>query len=260
MTDPAGSETPSLASAVVAGLLTAVLVLAMVNLGLWQLRRHADVRDQNAAIESRSSIAVPLRDVDMTDPAAVDFQRVTARGLWRTDEEVLWRGRGRNGVTGFEVLTPFELVDGDGAGTGMALLVDRGWVDIDHDEPPVVDGPVPSGIVEITGILRPSIDQPSFGPKDPSEGRLARVFHADIARLDGQVEARLLPMYLRLVSASPSGPDDVVRPLAAIAADAGPHRGYALQWFSFSLTAIVAWAAWLRSKVLMPRRRRTVPN
>lgn len=243
---------PSTRSAVLAGVVTVVVVAVMANLGLWQLRRHAEVRDQNVAIDLRTATEVPL-EVALAGEA--DFQRVVARGVWQVEDEVLWRGRSRRGVTGFEVLTPLRLIDGSGAVSDEALLVDRGWVPDAFDTPPVAEARPPTGVVEVVGVLRHSVDQPGFGPQDPAEGRLATVFHADLPRIDEQVAADLVDShYLRLERATPAAPDDVLRPLAPIEPDAGPHLGYALQWFGFSATAVAAYLAWLWSRVLRPRR------
>lgn len=246
--DAPANHVPSKASAVIAGIIVVLIVAVMTQLGFWQLRRHAEVRGQNAAIVERASRPLLLRDVDLADPHAVDFQRITARGVFRADEEVLWRGRGRNGVTGFEVLTPLDLIGDDDQPTGEVLLVNRGWVGPDLDEPPVTTGPPPAGIVEVDGILRPTIPQPGFGPKDPVDGELTHVFHADLDRLDPQIEGDLVRMYLRLSSTNPAMATDVVRPLSPTEPDAGPHLGYAFQWFAFSITAVVAYLAWLRRR------------
>jgi surfeit locus 1 family protein len=239
---------PSRRSAIVAGVIVVLLAAVMGNLGLWQLRRSADVRAQNVAIVQRSTTPVALSSVSFEDPESVEFQQVTTRGFWRPDQEVLWRGRGRNSVTGKEVLTPLELVDGDGQRTGEALLVDRGWVPNTVEEPNQPDFGVPQDEVEVEGILRQSIGQPGFGPKDTAQGPQVAFFHADIPLIDTQVSADLLPMYLRLSSASPALDEAVLRPLAATEPDAGPHLGYALQWFAFALTGLVTYGAWLRKR------------
>ncbi len=240
--------TPSLRSAVLAGVVTVLVVGLMVNLGFWQLRRHAEVADQNVKIAARAAEAVALSSLDLAEPS--DFQRITTSGTWIPQEEVLWRGRSRNTVTGFEILTPLRLDD------GRVLLVDRGWVPDTFDTPPVAEAAPPAGTVEVEGILRVSVPQPGFGPKDPADGRLERVFHADLPRISAQVTGDLVTThYLRLDRATPAASFEVLRPLAPIEQDAGPHLGYALQWFGFSVSAIAAFLAWLWSRVLQPRRR-----
>lgn len=258
----APAAAPSRRSALVAGLIVVALVAVMVNLGFWQLRRHAEVAEQNEQILARSSTPVPIAEVDLARPVDEwDFQLVELEGRWTPEDEVLWRGRNRNGVPGFEILTPFTL-DADGmtdptsSFSTAAILVDRGFLP-DTVEPvvPVVVAPPPAGPVTLTGILRPSVDQPGFGPRDPEEGELAVVFHADVSRIDRQTEQALVPMaYLRLVSADPATQSEVLRPLEPIEPDAGNHFGYALQWFGFSATAVVAYLAWLRSRVLRRTR------
>ncbi len=244
---PAATAGPSTRSAVVAGVITLLVVALMVNLGLWQLRRHAEVADVNAALVARlDADPVPYFGGGV-DPDDDRFLAVEATGTWRPDDEVLWRNRARNRVNGSYVLTPLDLV---GGGT---LLVARGWL------PPGLEvrdaSPPPEGTVTVTGLLRRSVDQPGFGPQDPPyEGEdLDAFFHADVGRIDQQVDGELEPMWLQ-ATAGATGQDEVLRPMDEVRPDAGPHLGYALQWFGFSATALAAYGAWLWSRVLRPRR------
>ncbi len=258
MTDVADPARPSRRSAVVAGAIVVVLVVVMVNLGFWQLRRHAEVREQNTQILARSMTPVPIGDVDFTAPPDTwNFQLVELEGRWVPDQEVLWRGRNRNGIPGFEILTPLvvagdRLDDADDR-IGFAYLVDRGFLPDEFDEVPAAVATPPDGPVTITALARPSVEQPGFGPRDPEEGDLDIVFHADVDRIGRQTASSGIDLagdvYLRLVSASPATESDVLRPLTPIEPDAGPHLGYALQWFGFSITAVVAYLAWLRKRV-----------
>jgi surfeit locus 1 family protein len=246
-------------------LLRHLLVLAVavtcVSLGLWQLDRLAEVRASNALLEAR--LAAPeadlsdllaeagvdiggsaadgsdLGDLDADAIEALTFRRVQVTGTYLADEEVLQRNREHRGQTGFHVLTPLDL------GDGRTLLVRRGWVPAELDSPPVAEAAPPEGEVVLTGILERSVDQPGFGPRDPDEGVLERVFHADTSRLDGQVSGALLPVVLRLVDeqqvALPLGLDEPVL-------DEANHRSYAVQWFTFAILAVGTYGAWLWSR------------
>ena len=57
-------------------------------------------------------------------------------------------GRSLDGQAGNHVLTPLVLAD------GRAVVVDRGWVPFEMDEPPVADGAPPGETeVEVEGTL-----------------------------------------------------------------------------------------------------------
>lgn len=230
------------------------VVLVLTQLGRWQLDRHgeaserADARSEVAAAPA-IGVTAALGDVDLGDEEAVqarDWQRVTASGTYRPQDEVLQRGRSFAGRAGYDVLTPLDLPD------GSTLVVRRGWVPFDNDlRPPVAEAAPPDGQVEVAGVLRPSVPQPTGGlsQRDPDEGRLEIVFHADLARLGPQLGGEVLPMVLHLQEQDPAQGGDLpqAQPLPPI--DNGPHLNYAVQWFSFATIAAGMYALWLRRRV-----------
>lgn len=237
-------------------LLAHVLIVAVaatfVSLGLWQLRRLDEVRGENALLEARLADApVPLADVAAAtgDPDAVDalvYRRVEATGTYRPEEEVLQRTRAHRGQNGYHVLTPLDLGDGTG------VLVRRGWVPYELDEPPVAEAAPPAGEVTVTGYLEASEPQPDFGQRDPDEGTLPRVFRADTARLDRQVEGALLPVVLHLEEQSPPQTGRLPIPAERPDFDEANHLSYALQWFSFAAIAVVGYGFVVRTRLREP--------
>jgi surfeit locus 1 family protein len=228
--------------ALVSHLLVLTVAVTCVSLGLWQLDRLDQVRANNDRLADR------LDDdpVDLTelmaaevDPDALEFRPVTVSGVYRHDDEVLQRGQSHQQQQGFHVLTPLEVGDDE------VVLVRRGWVPSDLSEPPVDEAAPPGGEVTLTGILEKPVEQPGFGPRDPDEGTLARVFHADTERLDRQIDGELFEMVLRLDAPDDAAFDDLPVGLATPELDEANHLSYALQWFSFALLALITYAAWL---------------
>jgi surfeit locus 1 family protein len=233
-------------TAIVSHLLVVTVVVACVALGQWQVDRLQMVRDQNARAAERMAQApvdlAALADPENTgviDEAALEFRRVEVTGTFRPDEEVLQRNRQYRNQTGFHVLTPLELVDGG------VVLVRRGWVPSSLDQPPVAEAAPPPGAVTVVGVLERPVPQPSFGPQDPDEGRLERVFHTDTARLDRQIDGRVFPMVLR-IDAELDNPteDQLPFPTGPPELDEGSHLSYAVQWHIFAVLALVTYAAW----------------
>lgn len=233
------------------------LVVLMVSLGLWQLRRLDEVRDRNAHLAARmEEPAVPVEELVLAGgpeggAEAVAHRWVTAEGAYRADEQVMIRGRSLDDQPGSWVVVPMELAD------GRVLAVNRGWIPNDgrHDEVPA-DYEVPDGVVEVTGLLQEAHERGSFGPRDPSEGQLASMARVDLERLDQQVEGDLLPLWLQVTEPEPGAPDPSPRPLQPPSTDdEGPHLGYAGQWFTFSAIAAFGYPLILR-KVAREKQRR----
>lgn len=235
-------------------LLSHVLVLAavvtMVSLGSWQLRRLDEVRGINERLESRldadprplGSYPMPP-DPEHPDTAELEFRPVTATGTYQPEEEVLQRSRSSGGRSGYHVVTPLRTEEG-------TILVRRGWVPFELDDPPVPEAAPPSGEVTVTGYLERSELQPEgFGQRDPDEGHLPRVFRVDVARLDRQIDDDLLPVVIHLEEQTPAQPGalPVVAPRPEFSATT--HLSYAVQWFLFATIALVAYVAWLRKRL-----------
>lgn len=249
MTGPARTALRALARprALAQHLLVLTVVGVLVSLGQWQLQRLDEVRTTNALLEARSATdPVPLEellDAPDVDPEVLEFRRVSVTGVFVPEEEVLQRNRIQRGLQGLDVLTPMDL------GNGATLLVRRGWVPTTMDTPPVQDAPPPVGRVTVSGILERSVPQPTFGARDPEDGRLRRVFHPDTTRLDRQVSGDLLPVVLRMdplpgavTTSLPAAPE-------APGLDEGSHLSYAVQWHVFAALALGAYVLWWRSRV-----------
>ncbi len=222
------------------------VVATCLVLGQWQLDRLAQVRESNA--RAAAQLTAPTLDLDELleagkDPgalASLEYRRFVVEGTFRPDEEVLQRNQQLRGQTGFHVLTPLALPD------DLAILVLRGWVPASHDEPPVAAAAPPEGPVEVSGVLVRSVDQPGFGARDPEDGVLRRVFHADVGRLDAQVAGRLLPMVLRVDRAPEAVAfDELPVPVGPPLLEEGNHLSYAVQWHIFAALAAGTYVVWL---------------
>lgn len=240
----------------VSHVLVVALVVLLVNLGLWQLRRLDERRADNARVAA--ALAQPVVDVAALAPVAgpragldageaVEWRRARATGRYALDEQVLVRSRSLDGRPGSWAVTPLVLDD------GTAVAVNRGWVPIGEDGP---DGPPPAasappdGRVTVTGVLRATEERGRFGPTDPEDGRLASLARLDVGRLDQQVAADLYPVALQLESSDPPPPGDLPVPVPLPDVDdEGPHLSYAVQWFTFATIAAGGYVLILRRQV-----------
>lgn len=235
--------------------LVVVLVVVMVNLGLWQLRRHDERRAANAELRSRQEQpAVALDELvtpetPLSTTEQVLWRTATVRGTYDPAHQVLVRNRSLDGAPGEHVVTPLRLAD------GSAVLVNRGWVPISTrpGELPLVPEP-PDGDVEVTGRVRPTQERGAVGPRDPAEGTLTQVARVDIARIAAQTPYPLFPVYLELTEQSPPAGDSP-RLLPEPSLDGGPHLSYAGQWFLFSAFAILGWVLVARKTAKAERQK-----
>jgi surfeit locus 1 family protein len=229
----------------------AILVVTMLLLGFWQLRRLDEKRDYAALVEARQ--AEPAVDVAAVVPAgeavdapvvdAVLYRNVTATGVYEDADAVVVENRTFNGASGAWVLTPLRLAD------GSAVLVNRGFIGFDS-EGAIVAPPAPEGEVTVTGLVQPSQERGRFGPTD-AEGELDVLARVDLARLAAQVDYELLPAYIQLVDSSPPEAavpegEPALVPLGTPRPSEGPHLAYAVQWFIFTTIAAGGYVLLLR--------------
>jgi surfeit locus 1 family protein len=205
--------------------LVALVVAAVcVRLGFWQLSRLHGREQINAMLEARGT--QPPIDIEGADPSALPYTHVTATGTYDPSHEEILSGRSFNDIAGNHVLTPLVL------GDGTAVLVDRGWVPLDVDAPPVTgEAAAPTGTVRIEGLALPP-DRVSDPPQSPPPPITTRI---DLGM--GDLPYRLLPVYVLLASQDPTSASPAI--VAPPTLDNGPHLSYMLQWFAFATIAIV---------------------
>lgn len=221
-----------------AGLGLVILVAVSFSwLGLWQLDR-LDQRHAYEDLVAERLAAPPSPLVDVLKASSSDdvrFRRVVAEGTFDPAHEVILYGRTQSGQTGNHVLTPLLLAD------GTAVAVDRGWVPLSDDDPPLADAAPPPGHVRVTGVLFPS-EADGGGVSGPR----TTFTRLDLPALASQLPYPLAPAYLLLGSQEPGQAD---LPRIAPLPDAGqspPHLSYAIQWFTFATIAVVGFAILVR--------------
>ena len=230
-----------------------VLVVLMVIAGLWQLNRLQEKKDRNALVRARQDEPVaPIDEIvsaaDATDVGGdVRFREASATGVYDEDAEVLVRNRSFDGAPGSWVLTPLVLDD------GTAVVVNRGWVPVTGEQALSPVAAPPGGEVEVQGLLEQTQTRGSFGPTDPDDEVLDTLSRVDLDRYQEQVDADLYPVWLQLEAQDP--PQGVQpTPVEPPELSEGPHLGYAVQWFTFTLIALIGYPMILR------RRARQAPE
>ena len=101
----------------------AVLVLTL-SAGRWQLDRAAYKVALQQRIEAAANAAPVSVQAGITgDASSMAWHPIEATGRFEADKVVFLDNRLRDGVPGYEVLTPLRL-----SGSDRVLLVNRGWI------------------------------------------------------------------------------------------------------------------------------------
>ena len=214
----------------IVALLIAVLVAAAcIRLGLWQLDRRAQRLAINELAEARMH-APPARSVGdlASDTGAARYRPVVLTGTWDFEHEIILTGRTHQGSPGVNLITPLHV-----PGEEQAILVNRGWVYAPDGA--TIDAPRWREPAEATvrgyAVPFPQTD----GAVTVRTGSVRRLAFDTVAAL---IPYPLAPLYVVDTAAAAPGIEAPV-PIGGIALDAGPHLGYAVQWFSFATIAVI---------------------
>ncbi|MEX2278608.1 MAG: SURF1 family protein [Acidimicrobiia bacterium] len=209
---------------------TAVVVavcFVFASLGQWQLRRHGERQIENTVNAAR--LASEPVDLGLLlaaaggDVTSLQFRPTVLSGVFHPEDEIFVRSQVAGERPGFHVVSP--LLTGEGT-----VLVNRGWVPLAAEAPPVSEVAPPPGVVTVAGLVRTSQERPSVGPTEP-EGRLSIVARIDLDRLSAQYDD-LAPVWIQQTDPV-DGPLPVRVPVPDVH-DPGPHLPYAVQWYSFA--------------------------
>jgi surfeit locus 1 family protein len=221
---------------------TILLVVIMVSLGFWQLRRHDERVTFNDAVRARS-LTAPLSPTALlaldSDVANVEWFTLQASGQYLPDEDV---NVSQDGQAGIDPVSALQLDD------GRILLVNRGFIPLSQAVPAA-----PSGSVTVVGRVRTTDVRQRGELSDAREGDLREIQRIDLARLQDQLPGEVLPVYIDLLASNPPEAEVLSR-IAAPELTLGPHLAYTVQWIVFSLCAVAAWGFIVR-RALAPVRR-----
>ncbi len=222
-------------------LIASLLALGFLWLGFWQIGRLRVRQAANASLAARA-IAPPSTISQLpTDTAKAHYRRVSLAGTYDYASEIVLTLRSRDGSPGVNIVTPARL-----AGTDSALLVVRGWVYSPNGmtvdltrwrEGQQLNG---NGFVE---TYPPAREGHNLSPTHSNAYRWL-----DRVALEKRFQYPLKPYYVVLTSPPADTTKDTPPRLHVPPMDEGPHKSYALQWFSFAAISIIGTILFLRRK------------
>jgi surfeit locus 1 family protein len=199
-------------------------IAATAYLGHWQLDRAA----YKLALQQRLDRAGAQAPLHLTASATriedVAYYRVEAQGEFRPELTVFLDNKVRDGMVGYEVVTPLRLTGGR-----MHVLVNRGWVKAapTRGELPAIR--TPAGPVRVEGIALP----PPTRYLELSDNTVAGQVWQNLKfeRYRAAYGLELQPLLLQ--QRNELG-DALVRAWTRPGTGVDVHRAYALQWFTMS--------------------------
>jgi surfeit locus 1 family protein len=226
--------------------LTLVLIVLLVSLGRWQLRRAEQKR---ALYDAFDRGADATRVIELRTPPLPRYQHVEARGSYDEAQQILIDNMtDAAGHAGYYVETPLELEDGGW------LLVNRGWVPLGVSRAVLPRTAVAGGV----RVVRGRADHlPTPGIRMGTPARLEGPFpvvanfptRGDIERL---LQKSPWTAATDLVLLDADQPDGYVRQWQAPGLPPLRHVAYAVQWFGLALALAVIY--------IVTNLRRTAPG
>jgi surfeit locus 1 family protein len=169
--------------------IVSVLLLPLfIALGFWQLQRADEKAVINTQWElTRSQSPVPLLSLDSANTELLQYLPIKMRGQFLPAKYFLLDNRMYRGHFGNEVLAVFKLKE-----SGVAVLVNRGWIAADPSRREQSTIPEVDGLVSITGHVYMSPGEPYLLADTALEpGWPKRIQAIEMDKLEAAVEADL---------------------------------------------------------------------
>ncbi len=208
-----------------------LLMLLLINLGLWQLNRSEEKRQFIQDQKNRIQLA-PIQNEQalQNEIQAIRYRKVILQGHFDTQHQILMNNQIKNGTVGYLVLTPFfpQSID-------KALLVNRGWI-ANHELDSVLADQslkMPQTIVARLNDF-PSVGLKLAGADVPQGDWPVQVQVINTSLLAEKLGYSLYPFQLELAPEMSGG---YLRNWdISVSVTPEKHKAYAVQWFALALT------------------------
>ena len=208
-------------------IVTLVAVSVFSYLAVWQLGRAEERKNLRDEVVKRSALPVAVLEAATIDLERDRYKRFRLRGEFINSHQVLLDNVVRNGMAGYEVITPFRLEN------GAVVLVNRGWLAAGNDRRLLPDIAVTTEKRDILASLDKPRSAPVVGADVVETANRWNYLDLGFYRQETGLD---VPGYLLLLSAE-SGPG-YDRNWPEIQDKSGMHIGYAIQWAAFALIAL----------------------
>ena len=208
----------------------------LIKLGLWQLERADHKKNLNESYKLRQAEKV----IDLNDHKSINskesilWRRVSLNGSFYKEKNLIVDNQIFKHEAGFNILTPFKI-----DGTGMTILINRGWHKnlINREQIPVITSV--DGINQINGYaVKIPVPGINLGGSNIEiiNASLARFQRINVDEINNFYQANFLPYMVYL---NPLIDDEYISNFKLPVPDSEKNYGYAFQWFAFALTLLI---------------------
>jgi len=212
---------------VLAVVATLIAVSVFSYLAIWQLGRAEERKQLRDEVIQRSALPIQAFSAETVVLQNDRYKRYKLRGEFLNKHQLLLDNVVRKGQAGYEVITPFRLMD-DGV-----VLVNRGWLPAGRDRRILPDIELDKGQYEIIA----SLDKPRSAPVVGAEVVESefRWNYLDINYYRQETGLNVPDLLLLLSAETGPGYD---RQWPEVEDKSGMHIGYAIQWAAFAVIAL----------------------
>jgi len=222
------------------------LLPLLISLGFWQLGRSEEKRvileKQEQGIASPEFIRLSASGKYNVDE--LRYKKVRAIGHYDREHQFLLDNQIRNGKVGYFVFTPFIFEE-----ESQAVLVNRGWVPLNHDRSNLPEIMIKSQQAEVKGRINrfPGVGIKLAGAEIPTQGWPSIVQVINNQVLTDKLGYKIFPFQIELAKELPEGYDREWQVTTIMLPE--QHTAYAIQWFAlaFTLTLLYLWYSYKKS-------------
>lgn len=212
-------------------IVVSMLIILLVSLGFWQLRRAEEKQHLTDQWTSRG-LSAPLDNKAFLSGLEAEterrYQPVSLTGFLDGDHVFLVDNQVQSGKVGYHVLVPMRI-----EGSDMYVMINRGWVAASKDRSVLPLLPATGGMTPILGHISPffRVGLRLKGDDVPSDGWPSRVQVVEPRMLEEKLDHAVLPFQILEAAGDES---DFIREWQPVPQGAEKSRAYAVQWFSMA--------------------------
>lgn len=210
----------------------------LARLGLWQLERAGDKYEQQRLLEAESSQnaeaieSIPLGHLHRANPE-IQNRHVLLRGKYINDRTILLPGEFFDGQIGYGVVTPLRL-----ASNNKVVLVNRGWTSgiLPPNSPPRLLPFTDNATITAQIYVPPENARVIPSDIDPNSWPV-RLRTLELGLVEQLLGEEVFPFELRITEEQQG---TLIRHWPAVNPDVDQNLSYAVQWFTFAITVLLA--------------------